>query len=148
MKNTFINNYRKKKLTPHKIDFSEIEESYERVIQKNAPDLIKAAKHWITDEKGYDLSEVDVFIPPQVNARLIKLVSLQLGAPPKKVFSNFGRVGNTVSASIYIALDQMNRDGVLKPNDLLVLLPAEATKWIYGAIVARWSKRGLVDRKP
>jgi RNA polymerase sigma-70 factor (ECF subfamily) len=41
MKNTFINNYRKKKLTPHKIDFSEIEESYERVIQKNAPDLIK-----------------------------------------------------------------------------------------------------------
>src|SRR5206468_12215740 len=33
--------YRKKKLTPHKIDFSEIEESYERVIQKNAPDLIK-----------------------------------------------------------------------------------------------------------
>src|SRR5579863_8476693 len=41
MKNTFINNYRKKQLTPHKIDFSEIEESYERVIQKNAPDLIK-----------------------------------------------------------------------------------------------------------
>src|ERR1043166_9384648 len=41
MKNTFINNYRKKKLTPNKIDFSEIEESYERVIQKNAPDLIK-----------------------------------------------------------------------------------------------------------
>jgi RNA polymerase sigma-70 factor (ECF subfamily) len=41
MKNTFINNYRKKKLSPHKIDFSEIEESYERVIQKNAPDLIK-----------------------------------------------------------------------------------------------------------
>jgi RNA polymerase sigma factor (sigma-70 family) len=41
MKNTFINNYRKKKLTPHKIDFSEIEESYERVIQKNAQDLIK-----------------------------------------------------------------------------------------------------------
>jgi len=41
MKKTFINNYRKKKLTPHKIDFSEIEESYERVIQKNAPDLIK-----------------------------------------------------------------------------------------------------------
>src|ERR671919_1191627 len=29
LKNTFINSYRKKKLTPHKIDFSEIEESYE-----------------------------------------------------------------------------------------------------------------------
>ena len=50
MKNTFINNYRKKKLTPHKIDFSEIEESYERVIQKNAPDLIKDPESEIFQE--------------------------------------------------------------------------------------------------
>lgn len=138
-------------LAPPSSSLSEGGQAYEhdfKRIMKHAPDLIKAAKHWITYEKGYDLSEVDVFIPPQVNARLIKLVSLQLGAPPARVFSNFGRVGNTVSASIYIALDQMNRDGVLKPNDLLVLLPAEATKWIYGAIVARWTKRGSVDRKP
>ncbi|PYQ62085.1 MAG: RNA polymerase subunit sigma-24 [Acidobacteria bacterium] len=38
MKNTFINNYRKKKLTPHKIDFSEIEESYEREIFQDMMD--------------------------------------------------------------------------------------------------------------
>ena len=31
MKNTFINNYRKRKLTPPKIDFAEIEESFESV---------------------------------------------------------------------------------------------------------------------
>src|SRR5690242_17402365 len=50
MKNTFINNYRKKKLTPHKIDFSEIEESYERVIQKNAPDLIRSEERRVGKE--------------------------------------------------------------------------------------------------
>src|SRR5881398_1050826 len=56
MKNTFINNYRKKKLTPHKIDFSEIEESYERVIQKNAPDLIKDPE----SEVFQDMMDADV----------------------------------------------------------------------------------------
>ena len=56
MKNTFINNYRKKKLTPHKIDFSEIEESYERVIQKNAPDLIRDPE----SEIFQDMMDADV----------------------------------------------------------------------------------------
>ena len=56
MKNTFINNYRKKKLTPHKIDFSEIEERYERVIQKNAPDLIKDPE----SEIFQDMMDADV----------------------------------------------------------------------------------------
>jgi len=56
LKNTFINNYRKKKLTPHKIDFSEIEESYERVIQKNAPDLIKDPE----SEIFQDMMDADV----------------------------------------------------------------------------------------
>lgn len=111
-----------------------------RKIMKHAPDLIKAAKKWLTEEREYNLSDVDFFIPPQVNARLINVVATQMGAPSTKVCSNFARVGNTVSASIYIVLDQMNKEGVLKPNDMLVLLPAEATKWIYGAIVARWTK--------
>jgi RNA polymerase sigma-70 factor (ECF subfamily) len=56
MKNTFFNNYRKKKLTPHKIDFSEIEESYERVIQKNAPDLIRDPE----SEIFQDMMDADV----------------------------------------------------------------------------------------
>jgi len=118
-------------------------------IMKHGPDLIKAAKKWLTHERGYSLSDVDFFVPPQVNARLINVVATQMGAPSAKVYSNFGSVGNTVSASIYIALDQMNKEGSLKPNDLLVLLPAEATKWIYGAIVVRWTKGAPGDgRKP
>jgi 3-oxoacyl-[acyl-carrier-protein] synthase-3 len=109
-------------------------------VMKHAPQLMKAARQWVSDERGYDLSKVDLFIPPQANGRLISLIAMQLGVPSAKVFSNFERVGNTVSASIYIALDQLNRQSALKPNDLLVLFPAEATKWLYGAIVVRWTK--------
>jgi 3-oxoacyl-[acyl-carrier-protein] synthase-3 len=113
---------------------------FKKVIQ-HAPRLMKAARKWLVEERGYDLSKVDLFIPPQANARLINLVGIQLGVPAKKLYSNFDLVGNTVSASIYIALDQANRQNLLKPGDLLVLIPAEATKWLYGAVVIRWSKK-------
>jgi 3-oxoacyl-[acyl-carrier-protein] synthase-3 len=112
---------------------------FKKVIQ-HAPHLMKSVRNWLTEERDYDLSRVDLFIPPQANARLIGLVGTQLGVSPKKVFSNFERVGNTVSASIYIALDELNKQAKLKPGNLLVLVPAEATKWLYGAIVVRWTK--------
>ena len=63
-----------------------------------------------------------------------------MGVPKAKVVSDFERAGNTGSASIYVALDQINRKGRLKAGDLVVLLPAEATKWLFGAIVLRWTK--------
>ena len=37
MKNTFINNYRKKQLTPHQSDFAEIEESFESQVSEERP---------------------------------------------------------------------------------------------------------------
>jgi RNA polymerase sigma-70 factor, ECF subfamily len=39
LKNTFINNYRKKKATPQQVDFSGIEESLENLITENIKDL-------------------------------------------------------------------------------------------------------------
>jgi RNA polymerase sigma-70 factor (ECF subfamily) len=35
LKNTFINNYRKKKLEPRSVDFAEIEDSFERVLRRD-----------------------------------------------------------------------------------------------------------------
>lgn len=115
-----------------------------KAILEQGPDLIEAAKQWLLNDKEYDLSEIDYFIPPQVNARLIGMIAEQMEVQSEKVFTNFESVGNTVSASIYIALDQMKIEGRLKPGDLLVLLPAEATKWVYGAVVLQWTM-GQID---
>jgi RNA polymerase sigma-70 factor, ECF subfamily len=38
MKNTFINNYRKKKLEPRSVDFAEIEDSFERIVRRDNSD--------------------------------------------------------------------------------------------------------------
>lgn len=110
-------------------------------ILEHGPELIQLARDWLLQQKGYDLSAVDYFIPPQVNGRLIDLTAQHVGISQSKVISDFARVGNTVSASIYIALDHLNRQKLLKSGDLLVLLPAEATKWLYGAVVVRWTMK-------
>jgi RNA polymerase sigma-70 factor (ECF subfamily) len=36
LKNTFINNYRKRKLEPRSVDFAEIEDSFERIVRRDA----------------------------------------------------------------------------------------------------------------
>src|SRR5713226_9208769 len=38
LKNTFINNYRKKKLEPRSVDFAEIEDSFERIVRLDISD--------------------------------------------------------------------------------------------------------------
>ncbi len=112
-----------------------------QAIMKHGPELMHLARQWVCDQKGLDLADVDYIIPPQVNGRLIDLTSTAMGVPTTKVVSDFARVGNTVSASIYIALDKLNRGGALKPGQSLVLLPTEATKWIYGAVLINWTKQ-------
>ena len=39
LKNTFINNYRKKKLEPRSVEFSEIEESFEKIVRHDPDDV-------------------------------------------------------------------------------------------------------------
>src|SRR5215475_1554600 len=38
LKNTFISNYRRKKLEPRSVDFAEIEDSFERIVRRDAND--------------------------------------------------------------------------------------------------------------
>ncbi len=111
-----------------------------QAIMTYGPDLIRSTSRWLCDERGYRFDQFAYIVPPQVNQRMIDLTVNQLELPASKVVSDFARVGNTVSASIYLALDHMNRTNQLKSDDLIVLLPAEATKWVYGGVVIRWTK--------
>jgi len=110
-----------------------------RAIIEHGPDLMRSACDWLVNEGGHDPATVDIFVPPQVSSNLTATVAKSLGIAEEKVVSDFARVANTVSASIYVALDRLRRDGTLRPGHTVVLLPAEATKWIYGAVVLRWS---------
>jgi 3-oxoacyl-[acyl-carrier-protein] synthase-3 len=82
-------------------------------------------------------ADVDLFIPHQANMRIIDAIGKRLGVPEEKVYVNIERFGNTSSASIPIALDEANRKGLLKADDLL-LLDAFGGGMAWGAVTIRW----------
>jgi 3-oxoacyl-[acyl-carrier-protein] synthase III len=109
-----------------------------RAILERGPELIQRGLEWVRSSGLVAADEIKYYVPPQVNGHLIDTVTEKTDLRGAESFSNFSRVGNTASASIYIALDELNRDKRLEAGDVIALLPAEATKWTYGAIVLRW----------
>lgn len=91
---------------------------------------VKAAR-----KAGVVLEEVSYIITHQVNGRLQELVGPHIGVSPEKFFVNGDRVGNLGSASIWVALDQLRKSGKLNAGDSVLILGAEATKYLYGGFL-------------
>ncbi len=81
-------------------------------------ELVEAA----VEAEGVKLSDIGLIIPHQVNARIIESAVAKLGLPPEKIFCNIERFGNTSTASVPIALDEVVRKGMLKEGDLVVFV--------------------------
>jgi 3-oxoacyl-[acyl-carrier-protein] synthase-3 len=71
-------------------------------------------------EAKTDVDGIARIIPHQANARIVQAAARRLGIPMEKFYLNIEEYANTSSASIPIALDEMNRNGLLKKGDLLL----------------------------
>ncbi|HUF03938.1 MAG TPA: beta-ketoacyl-ACP synthase III [Aridibacter sp.] len=89
------------------------------------------------DRAGLTVEDVDLVIPHQANQRITDAVAKKLGVDPEKVYSNIDRMGNTSSASIPIALDEVMQSGRVKEGDV-VLLTAFGGGITWGATVIRF----------
>lgn len=76
-------------------------------------------------------------MPHQANQRIIASASKNLKIDPDKFFVNIQKVGNTSSASIPIALDEMNDKGLLKKGDK-VILAGFGSGLTWGSILISW----------
>jgi 3-oxoacyl-[acyl-carrier-protein] synthase III len=87
---------------------------------------------------GLAHDDIVLMVPHQANLRIIRATADKLSIPMEKVYTNVDRYGNTSSASIPIALDEANREGLLKKGDhvLLVTFGAGLT---WGASIVKWS---------
>lgn len=70
---------------------------------------------------GKEPAEITWFLLHQANARIIRTAAERLGVPLDRFFINIDEVANTSAASVPIALDMMNRQGLLKKGDLLAI---------------------------
>ncbi len=91
----------------------------------------------VLSSAGVSLDQIAWIVPHQANLRIINAVAGRLNAPPEKVFKNIEKYGNTSSASIGICLDEMNRGGLIKRGDY-VLLTTFGAGLTWGAGLIRW----------
>ena len=95
-------------------------------------------------EAGLTAADIDLVIPHQANQRIIDAMRERLGLPREKVVMNIERYGNTSSASIPISLDEMVREGRIKPGDCVAFV-AFGGGVTWGATLMRWTQPSPLD---
>ncbi|MFL5762661.1 MAG: 3-oxoacyl-ACP synthase III family protein [Bacteroidia bacterium] len=85
---------------------------------------LKTVPQMITEllaKEKMDIGNVDLFIFHQANLFLIDTIRTKMKIPEEKVFNYMQHVGNTVAASIPIALQEAIKAGKAKPGQKIVL---------------------------
>ena len=89
------------------------------------------------EQTGLTVDDIDLFVPHQANARIIEAARERVGLDPDKVVLNIDHTGNTIAASIPMALHEARQAGRVKPGDL-ILMAAFGAGLSWGAAVVRW----------
>jgi 3-oxoacyl-[acyl-carrier-protein] synthase-3 len=82
-------------------------------------------------------SELAMLIPHQANLRIIAATASRLNIPMDRVAVNLDKYGNTSSASIPIALDEVVRAGRIKDGDY-ILLEAFGSGLTWASALIKW----------
>ena len=88
-------------------------------------------------DNNMQVEEFDMVIPHQSNIRIIEAAMEKLGLPKEKAYININRYGNTSSASIPIAMDEIEKGNLLKPGDKAILV-AFGGGLTWGSSVITW----------
>ncbi len=100
---------------------------------KKVPEIIRE----LLEENNTPLEEVRYFVLHQANYRIIESVAKRLKVDTDKFPANMEHYGNTSGGSVPLLLDEMNRKGMLKPGDKIVLSGFGAGL-TWGATLVEW----------
>ena len=112
-----------------------------REVFKRAVTEMASACRELLEKSGYTPDDVDVLIPHQANARIMKSVGERLGIVDDRAVIDVAEVGNTSAASIPIALDRTWRAGRIAEGGL-VLFTSFGAGLTWGATLVRWTMPG------
>lgn len=91
----------------------------------------------VLENAGIAKEDIAHVVPHQANIRIIYFAQKKTGIDLDKWYVNIDRYGNVSGASIPIALDEMNRSGILKKGDK-ILLAGFGGGLASGALVFEW----------
>lgn len=108
-----------------------------REVYKFATRAMPEAVEEAAKKAGIAVEDIDIIVPHQANIRIVETAASRLGQPMEKFFINVEKYGNTSSASIPIALSELNESGRLKRGDKVCIVGFGAGL-TYGAAVFEW----------
>jgi 3-oxoacyl-[acyl-carrier-protein] synthase-3 len=114
-------------------------------VYKFATRVVTHSANRVLDRCGYDVADIDLFVPHQANLRIIEGAVAKMGLPWDKVYTNLQKYGNTSSASIPLCLNEARAAGRLEDGDLVLLMGFGAgLSW--GACLMKWGTTAGVRR--
>lgn len=112
-----------------------------KVVYRHAIEQMARSSRAVLARAGWRPADVDCLVGHQANARILDTVGAELGIPRGRVFMNIDQVGNTVAASIPLALADAVGDGVLR-GGRKVLLTAFGGGVTWGSAALVWPSLG------
>jgi len=107
-----------------------------KAVKSFGTEIFIAAIQCIAD-RGYKLDEFEWIIPHQASGRIGQLLSNHTDIPVERFVVDAGEHGNLGSAAIWVSLDKLIRSGKLLQGHRVLVLGAEATKYMYGGFIYR-----------
>jgi len=100
-------------------------------------DMVPKSVEGMLKKVDLSIDEIDLFVFHQASKLVIDNITRRLDLPEEKVFRNYQDIGNTVSASIPIALKDAEDKKVLKRGDK-VMLTGFGVGFSWGSCLLEW----------
>lgn len=75
----------------------------------------------LIEKSNVNIDDIKYFIPHQANSRIVEIIARKVKIPIEKFYMNMAYYGNTSSASIPLALNEMNKKNMLQRGDKIII---------------------------
>jgi 3-oxoacyl-[acyl-carrier-protein] synthase-3 len=93
-----------------------------RAIWNFATEILPATVREMCESANVPIEDIRLLVPHQANRNILATAAAELGLPFDRVAVNIDRYGNTLAASIPIALDEAVAAGRVQPGDKVALV--------------------------
>lgn len=106
-------------------------------VYKFAVSTVPASIRKVLDKAGLTESDVDLYLLHQANIRILQSVSKRLGVSGDKFPISLDHCGNISAASVPILLDEVNRKGMIKTGDK-IMMSGFGAGLTWGTVLLEW----------
>lgn len=92
-----------------------------RAVFKFATKMVVQSVVNVLQKEGITPDDIAYVVPHQANARIIDVVAHKSGIPREKFYTNMDHYGNTSSASVPMALHELDAKGLIHRGDKIIL---------------------------